>query len=59
VDAEPFVPERLRLMPNVVITPHLAGSTVESHAAAQDLAMSNVIAVLRGERPSSALNEPV
>jgi glyoxylate reductase len=59
VEDEPVVPERLRLMPNVVITPHLAGSTVESHAAAQDLAMSNVIAVLRGERPESALNEPV
>lgn len=59
VEEEPFVPERLRVMPNVVITPHLAGSTVESHAAAQDLAMSNVIAVLRGERPESALNEPV
>ncbi len=58
VEAEPFVPERLRQLPNVVITPHLAGSTVESHAAAQELAMSNVIAVLNGERPASALNEP-
>lgn len=59
VESEPFVPEPLRQLPNVVITPHLAGSTVESHAAAQDLAMTNVIAVLRGERPTSALNEPV
>ncbi len=59
VAAEPFVPERLRSLPNVVITPHLAGSTVESHAEAQRLAMENVIAVLRGKRPASALNEPV
>lgn len=59
VEAEPFVPERLRSLPNVVITPHLAGSTVESHAAAQEQAMTNIIAVLNGERPAAALNEPV
>ena len=59
VEAEPFVPARLRQMTNVVITPHLAGSTVESHATAQDQAMEHVIAVLSGERPTSALNNPV
>lgn len=56
VEHEPLVSERLRALANVVITPHLGGSSVESHAAAQQHAIDNVIAVLNGESPASALN---
>lgn len=54
-EAEPHVHPALRELPNVVITPHLGGGTVESRVAARVEAIANVAAVLRGERPRSPL----
>lgn len=54
---EPKVPAALHQMPNVVITPHLGGGTRESRQAARHLAVTNVAAVLRGQRPQAALND--
>ena len=52
---EPHVHPALRDLPNVVITPHLGGGTVESRVAARVEAIANVAAVLRWERPLSPL----
>ncbi|MGH3009115.1 MAG: 2-hydroxyacid dehydrogenase [Gaiellaceae bacterium] len=46
---EPRVPERLRGLSNVVLTPHLASSTAETRAAMTRVLVDNVLAYLRGE----------
>lgn len=46
---EPHVPERLRNLPNVVLTPHIASATVETRAAMTRLVVDNVLAFCRGE----------
>jgi glyoxylate reductase len=46
---EPHVPERLRGLPNVVLTPHIASATVETRAAMTRIVVDNVLAFLRGE----------
>ena len=46
---EPHVPERLRGLPNVVLTPHIASSTVETRAAMTRCVVDNVLAFARGE----------
>lgn len=46
---EPHVPERLRTLPNVVLTPHLASSTAETRAAMTRVLVDNVLAFLAGE----------
>lgn len=43
---EPHVPERLRGLPNVVLTPHLASSTAETRAAMTRILVDNVLAFL-------------
>jgi glyoxylate reductase len=52
---EPHVPERLRDLPNVVLTPHIASATVETRAAMTRVVVDNVLAFERGE----ALPNPV
>ena len=52
---EPHVPERLRSLPNVVLTPHIASATVETRAAMTRVVVDNVLAFERGE----ALPNPV
>ena len=46
---EPHVPEALRGLPNVVLTPHIASATVETRAAMTRIVVDNVLAFLRGE----------
>ncbi len=48
---EPHVPERLRDLPNVVLTPHIASATVETRAAMTRVVVDNVLAFERGEAP--------
>lgn len=55
---EPEVPKALRRMSNVLVTPHIAGGTVEARIRAQSLAVSNVVAVLSGNEPHTPVNEP-
>ena len=45
---EPKVPEQLRDLPNVVLTPHIASATVETRAAMTRVVVDNVLAALRG-----------
>ena len=53
---EPKVPKALLAMKNVLLTPHIAGGTIESRTSTRHCAFENVAAALRGERPPNALN---
>lgn len=53
---EPQVPEALRLLPNVVLSPHVGGGTRSSRIACYQMAVANVKAVLEGEPPVNPLN---
>ena len=46
---EPHVPEALRGLPNVVLTPHIASATVETRGAMTRIVVDNVLAFVRGE----------
>jgi len=46
---EPHVPERLRDLSNVVLTPHIASATVETRAAMTRVVVDNVLAFERGD----------
>jgi glyoxylate reductase len=45
---EPQVPQRLRDLPNVVLTPHLGSATVETRAAMARIVVDNLLAAERG-----------
>lgn len=46
---EPRIPDVLRAMPNVVLTPHIGSATVETRRAMGDLAIDNLIAWKQGQ----------
>jgi glyoxylate reductase len=46
---EPQVPDALRALPNVVLTPHIGSATVETRAAMTRVLVDNVLAFTRGE----------
>jgi hydroxypyruvate reductase len=46
---EPHVPDALTAFPNVVLTPHIGGHTLESHVAMQDCVMANLEAFFAGK----------
>lgn len=46
---EPHVPERLRTLPNVVLTPHIGSATAETRAAMTRIVVDNVLAFVRGD----------
>jgi D-3-phosphoglycerate dehydrogenase/(S)-sulfolactate dehydrogenase len=46
----------LRQAPNLVLTPHIAGSTRQAIAAMKAMAVDNAARVLRGEPPRSCVN---
>jgi glyoxylate reductase len=48
---EPRVHPDLLTLDNVVLVPHLGSATRETRTAMADLAVRNVLAVLRGESP--------
>jgi lactate dehydrogenase-like 2-hydroxyacid dehydrogenase len=43
------VPERLRSLPNVVLTPHIGSATAETRAAMTRIVVDNVLAFARGD----------
>lgn len=49
---------QLRKLPNVFLTPHCAGATVESQNRMANLAADQVIEVLSGKRPEYPVNQP-
>ena len=59
-DPEPLPADHvLRRMPNVVLTPHVAGRTVESQRRAIDRLRTNVQAFLDGRTPPDGVNPDV
>jgi len=49
----------LRQAPNLILTPHIAGSTHQSIAAVKAMAVDNAARVLRGQPPLSCVNPAV
>jgi hydroxypyruvate reductase len=47
-ESEPHLPDALTGFPNVVLTPHIGGHTVESHIAMQDCVIANLDAFFAG-----------
>ena len=54
---EPHVPDALKQMKNVVLTPHIGSATEETRRAMGDLVVDNIIAVLSGEQPRTPVPE--
>jgi glyoxylate reductase len=50
-EQEPTVHAELLALENIVLSPHLGSSTIETRIAMADLAVRNVIAVLAGQSP--------
>jgi hydroxypyruvate reductase len=48
-EKEPHGPDALTAMPNVVLTPHIGGHTLESHLKMQDCVMANLEAFFAGK----------
>jgi hydroxypyruvate reductase len=48
-EKEPHPPDALTAFPNVVLTPHIGGHTLESHVAMQDCVMANLAAYFAGK----------
>jgi hydroxypyruvate reductase len=46
---EPHAPDALTTFPNVVLTPHVGGHTIESHMAMQDCVIDNLEAFFAGK----------
>ncbi len=55
-DEPPFDSELLDL-PNVLVTPHVAGISHRAIAAMNEMATRSVIAVLSGEMPPNIVNK--
>lgn len=55
-EREPEVPEALRAMDNVVLTPHVGAAVAESLRAALRHCIENVVDVLDGRQPREPLN---
>src|SRR6202171_2562926 len=47
-EKEPHAPDTLTAFPNVVLTPHIGGHTLESHVAMQDCVIANLEAFFEG-----------
>ena len=52
---EPTVPEALRVMDRVVLTPHIASATTETREAMGRLVLANFDAFFAGQEPPTAL----
>ena len=48
-EKEPHAPDALTDLPNVVLTPHVGGHTLESHTAMQDCVIANLEAYFAGK----------
>jgi hydroxypyruvate reductase len=48
-EKEPHAPDTLTALPNVVLTPHIGGHTLDSHTAMQDCVIANLTAFYAGK----------
>lgn len=58
-EQEPTIHEGLYSCENAVIAPHLGSATLETRGKMASIAATNIIARLRGERPSNCVNPEV
>ncbi|MDW7658651.1 MAG: D-glycerate dehydrogenase [Bacillota bacterium] len=58
-EQEPFVPQVLREMDQVVLAPHIGSATNESRSAMTRAALENILLVLQDKRPASVVNPEV
>jgi phosphoglycerate dehydrogenase-like enzyme len=56
---EPPQDDRFEALNNVVLTPHIAGSTDEAQAVSAEMVVDSVLQAGRGERPHGLVNEGV
>jgi glyoxylate reductase len=56
---DPFVPEELRQLDNVILTPHNGGATWEVRASRAASVARGVLATMRGERAPGLLNPEI
>ena len=49
-DREPHAPDALTALPNVVLSPHIGGHTLESHVAMQGCVLANLTAFFEGKK---------
>ncbi len=54
---EPTITEELKTLSNVVLTPHIGNATYETREAMSEVAAKNIIEVINGRNPISAVNE--
>ncbi len=57
-EQEPFVPEELRSLPNVVLLPHIGSATTETRSEMSRMVARNVIAVLEQGKAVHPVNHP-
>lgn len=55
-EREPHVPKALRLIPQVILTPHIGSATREARLAMARICWQNVIAALHDQTPPQRLN---
>ena len=55
-EKEPHAPDALTAFPNVVLTPHVGGHTLESHVAMQDCVIANLEAFFAGQPLAHPVN---
>jgi gluconate 2-dehydrogenase len=56
LEGEPAVPPELLLLPNVALTPHSAGVTLDSGLQSMAQVARNLNAAFAGERPPTQVN---
>lgn len=56
---EPEITPGLERLDNVVLCPHLGNATVETRDAMAQIAAQNIIAVLKGDTPSTCVNKQI
>jgi glyoxylate reductase len=56
---EPEVHPDLLKLPNVILAPHIASASVATRARMSEMAATNLLAALRGDRPENLLNPEV
>ncbi|TKH17632.1 hydroxyacid dehydrogenase [Bacillus wiedmannii] len=56
---EPKITEELKGLKNVVLAPHVGNATFETRDAMAEMAVRNILAVLKGEEPVTPVNQKV
>jgi glyoxylate reductase len=57
-EQEPWIPPRLRKLPNAVLLPHLGSATEQTREAMARLAISGVLGILNGKHPWNEVKFP-